>query len=300
METGRSHEGRPHDLRDPRAEASPSRVRLELLGGFSLLIGGTLVAVPPASERLLAFVATYCRGAVPRALVAARLWPDAPERCAYANLRSTLSRMCSIGRTALDVTSYTVCLAQDASVDLRRSRALAALVLAPGSSTRDRGFGVETVTELSADLLPGWYEDWAVQEAEAWRYLRTHALGTLAEDFIASRRYAEAVIAAHAAVRADPLRESSCATLIRAHLAEGNAAQALREFDRYVRRLRAEMGLEPPPRLCRLIAGVRPSDVRSDPRNVPGRADRSRPGDERSPSVTGNTGHGCGAPPRVV
>lgn len=236
--------------------AASRQVRLALLGGFSLTVGDTLVTVPPASERLLAFVAVSCRGAVPRALVAGSLWPEAPERCAHANLRAALARLRGAGRTALDISATAVRLAPGVSVDLHRARALAALVLDPGCRP-DRGprFGARTVLELSADLLPGWYEDWALQEAEAWRQLRTHSLERLAGDFLAQRRHPEAVIAAHAAVRADPLRESSRVMLIRAHLADGNAVRARREFERYARRLRAETGAGPTDRLRRLAAG---------------------------------------------
>ncbi|UUU26511.1 AfsR/SARP family transcriptional regulator [Streptomyces sp. DSM 40750] len=235
---------------------APHRVRLALLGGFSLAVGDRTVTLPPASERLLAFVAVSCRGAVPRALVAGSLWPEAPERCAHANLRSTLARLGGVGRTALDITSSALRLDPRVSVDFHGARALATIVLDPrGAEPRRPGFGASAVLDLSADLLPGWYEDWVLQEAEAWRQLRTYALEKLAGDFLVARRHPEAVIAAHAAVRADPLRESSRLTLIRAHLAEGNASQARREYERYARRLRAETGVGPPDRLRRLMAG---------------------------------------------
>lgn len=239
-------------------EIAPHRAHLSLLGGFSLTVGDAPVAVPPTSARLLAFVAVSCRGAVPRALVAGSLWPEAPEHYANANLRSALVRLRGPARSALEVTSSAVRLAPGGSVDYHRARALAALVLDPdGSPLRRPRFGATTVLDLSAGLLPGWYEDWVLQEAETWRQLRTHALEKLAADFMAARRHPEAVIAAHAAVQADPLRESSRGTLIRAHLAEGNATQARREFERYARRLRVETGVSPPDRLRRLVAGDR-------------------------------------------
>lgn len=236
-------------------EAPPSAVRLSLLGGFSLAIGDERLTVPPSSERMLAFVALSCHGAVPRALVAGTLWPDAPEHRAYANLRSALSRLQHTGREALDVTISTVRLARDVSVDFHRARSLAHLILDPRASATDAGLGAATVPALSVDLLPGWYEDWALLEAEGWRDLRTHALEQLSADFLKVRRFAEAVTAAHAAVRADPLRESSQASLIRAHLAEGNTSDALHGFERYERRLRAETGLRPTPGLRRLVDG---------------------------------------------
>ncbi|MET9887757.1 BTAD domain-containing putative transcriptional regulator [Streptomyces sp. NPDC006430] len=252
VDAARAADAAPVGAREP----SRSAVRLALLGGFSLAGHDGPLTVPPASERVLAFVALSCRGAVPRTLVAGTLWPDAPQRCANANLRSALSRLRNTGREALDVNMSTLSLAHHVTVDFDRARSLAHLILGPGPSAPDRGFGVTTVLELSADLLPGWYEDWALLEAEGWRQLRSSALERLSADFVAARRFAEAVTAAHAAVRADPLRESSQASLIRAHLAEGNAVEALLDFQRYEQRLHRATGLLPTPALHQLLTGL--------------------------------------------
>ena len=80
-----------------------------------------------------------------------------------------------------------------------------------------------------------------------------HALEALAARLLALRRWGEAAGAAGAAVRAEPLRESSRATLIQVHLAEGNQSEAVREFARYRALLAAELGLAPTPRLHELI-----------------------------------------------
>jgi SARP family transcriptional regulator, regulator of embCAB operon len=103
--------------------------------------------------------------------------------------------------------------------------------------------------------LPGWYEDWALIEAENWRQLRLHALEAAAGVLADAGRFGEAVGAAQAAVDADPLRESPHAALIAVHLREGNQSEALREFERYRERLRGEFGLEPTPRLRALLPG---------------------------------------------
>ncbi|MDP8937734.1 MAG: bacterial transcriptional activator domain-containing protein, partial [Actinomycetota bacterium] len=71
-------------------------------------------------------------------------------------------------------------------------------------------------------------------------------------------RLAEAAAAALAAVRAEPLRESSRAALIRVHMAEGNQSNALGEFERYRVLLHAELGLEPTSRLTALVSGLQP------------------------------------------
>jgi SARP family transcriptional regulator, regulator of embCAB operon len=69
-------------------------------------------------------------------------------------------------------------------------------------------------------------------------------------------------MAALAAVRAEPLRESSRAALIRVHIAEGNPSEALREFTRYGELLGLELGIEPTERLRGLVAKLLPVTAR--------------------------------------
>ncbi|MFG2842764.1 BTAD domain-containing putative transcriptional regulator [Kitasatospora sp. NPDC048296] len=241
---------------DRRSPAPGPGVRLALLGGFDLSVGDASVALSAGAERLLAFVALCCNGKVPRALVAGTLWPDAAERCAYASLRSALSRLPAAGREALEIGPTELRLADGVGVDIREARTLAHRILAPGAGPARAGLGLAAVEDLSADLLPGWYEDWTLLEADNWRRLRVHALEALARAFVGARRFPEAVAAAGAAVHADPLRESSQASLIRAHLAEGNPGEALQDVERYEQRLRAELGLPAPARLRQLVAGA--------------------------------------------
>ncbi|MFG3157366.1 BTAD domain-containing putative transcriptional regulator [Streptomyces sp. NPDC048219] len=223
--------------------------------------------MPVGSERVLAFVALCARAAVPRPLIAGTLWPTSSEHCAHASLRSALARLHHAGRQALEIGPAEVRLAPDTTVDVHDARRTAHRILAAAETGRPPGCSVlHAVNVLSADLLPGWYDDWALLEAEDWRQLRIHALETLAGQLITGRRHAEAITAAQAAVHADPLRESGQVCLVRAHLAEGNPSEALQAYSRYGRRLREELGLEPTERLHRLVAGL----------------DRSRHGDGRS------------------
>ncbi|WP_066939419.1 AfsR/SARP family transcriptional regulator [Microtetraspora fusca] len=234
-----------------------SALRITLLGGFRLLAGGDQVAVSGGAERLLSFIA-LCGQSVPRALMAGRLWPDASERRAHASLRSALARLDGVGRRILDIGATDVRLSPAARVDVDEARALARRILDRTTPTAERDLSADAVVTLSADLLPGWYDDWVILEAEEWHRLRVHALEALVDDFIAAGRFADAVSAACLAVRAEPLRESAHAALIRAHLAEGNQAEALRDYQRCAGLLHAELRIRPSPRLRELVAGLRP------------------------------------------
>jgi SARP family transcriptional regulator, regulator of embCAB operon len=227
-----------------------------LLGGFGLFCGGSLLGIPGMSQRLLAFLALRGRMAK-RAAVAGTLWPDASESHAYSNLRSALARLQGTARKTLATSKLELGLAESVTVDVRHAQTLAQRLLDPAVILdRSELSMAATVPALSADLLPDWYDDWVVIEAEDWRQLRLHALEALTRRLIAMGRWGEAAGAARAAVRAEPLRESGRAALIQVHLAEGNQSEAVREFTQYRALLRAELGLEPTSRLRQLIQGL--------------------------------------------
>jgi DNA-binding SARP family transcriptional activator len=225
---------------------------IALLGGFALFWGGSVLGIPRVSQRLVAFLALHGR-MVKRAAVAGTLWPDASEGHAYVNLRSALARLHGTAHKALATSKLELGLAEGVTVDIRLANALARRLLDPAVTPDRSELGMATVPALSADLLPDWYDDWVLLEAEDWRQLRLHALEALAGRLIALGRWGEAAGAAGAAVRAEPLRESGRVALIQVHLAEGNQSEAVREFRRYQALLGAELGLEPTRRLRQLI-----------------------------------------------
>jgi DNA-binding SARP family transcriptional activator len=154
------------------------------------------------------------------------------------------------------VTAHDLGLAEGVAVDVHHSRALAKRLIDQDGPELALDIGSAAVTALSDDMLPGWYDDWAIVAAEDWHQLRLHALEAVVARLTAADRLAEAAAAALAAVRAEPLRESARAALIRVHMAEGNQSDAVSEFERYRVLLRAEMGLEPTSRLSRLLTAI--------------------------------------------
>jgi DNA-binding SARP family transcriptional activator len=204
---------------------------------------------------LLAFLALRERS-VMRTAAAGTLWPEASEDHAHASLRSAISRLSRIAHEAIVVSFQDVRLADHVAVDLRESRALAHRLLESDGAQREEDLSAEAIGALSADLLPDWYDDWAVVEAEDWRQLRLHALDALTARLTAAGRYGDATSAALAAVKAEPLRETSHAALIRVYIAEGNRAEALAAFERYQILLRAELGLEASPLIQSLIDDI--------------------------------------------
>ena len=231
---------------------------LSLLGGFVFSVGGeALLGISAGSQHLLAFLAVRDQ-TMTRQRVAGTLWPESTDERAGANLRAAVARLDAPTRRAVKVTALDLGLEEGLVVDVHYSQALARRLIDDDAPDARDDIGRGAVAALSDDLLPGWYDDWAVIAAEDWHQLRTQALEAVAVRLTAADRLAEAAGAALAAVQAEPLRESARAALIRVHLAEGNQAGAVAEFERYRVLLRVELGLEPTARLSRLLSGLEP------------------------------------------
>jgi DNA-binding SARP family transcriptional activator len=218
---------------------------LRLLKGFEVMRDGESVPLTLSSQRVVAFLALQER-AVPRSYVAGTLWVDSSEAHSSANLRSCLWRIGCVTRDLVEVGKRELQLAPNVVVDVRE---VARFAHAQLSEAEPRDAASLHDHSLLDDLLPGWYEDWVLLERERLRQLCLHALERLCARLTAQGQYAEAIEAGLAAVRSEPIRESAHRVLIAAHLAEGNRAEARRQYRAYERVLRQELGLAPSPEL---------------------------------------------------
>ncbi len=229
--------------------------RLHLLGGFELTLGGCVVEVQRAGQRLLALLA-LSGVAVERSFASVQLWPDAGEERAQANLRSTVWRLRRGLGDVVAASKTHLQLGDGVWVDVRDG--LDELQAEdPSPAVTELRFGAT----LLVDLLPEWYDDWLVTERERIRQLRLAGLERCGERLLAADRYAEAIQLGLRAVAMEPLRESTHRLLMRCHLAEGNLAEALRQYDHYARLLHRELGAVPSPRMQELRRIPRPRAI---------------------------------------
>lgn len=202
-------------------------LRLNLLDGFRLTRSGAHVTLPRGAERLLAYLALT--GRRPRAHVAGTLWPDVRDEQALASLRSALWRLGRGCPGALATNSDSVDVAQGVSVDVRHFRDVARVVIDDRPlPAKDPHYIVDL---LGSELLPGWYDDWVIVERERLRQLGLHALEALSARLLDQAAYTPALEAALAAIAAEPLRESAYRAAARIHIAEGNVAEAQRQYN---------------------------------------------------------------------
>jgi DNA-binding SARP family transcriptional activator len=220
---------------------------LRMLGGFELVSAGEHVVVPTSAQRLLAFLALRERP-VRRSCVAGMLWLDSPEERAAANLRSALWRLHCVGGEVVRAWASHLSLDASVVVDLREAERTAHRALDRTNTDLDLD-----VSALSLDLLPDWYDDWVLFERERFRQLRLRALDAFCGRLADAGRLDGALEIALGAVVDDPLRESSHRAVVRVHLAEGNIAEALRQYRLCRRLLGEELGIEPSERMEELV-----------------------------------------------
>ncbi|HXM59027.1 MAG TPA: BTAD domain-containing putative transcriptional regulator [Candidatus Dormibacteraeota bacterium] len=226
-------------------------VQLSLVAGFELRCGGAPVSLPMGAKRLLAFLALHERP-LPRSHVAESLWPDVPDRRAWANLRSALWRLGPLRERVIEQAGDQLALAAAVDVDARRASRIASGLVA--GVVVDAAVADQRIFE--GELLPGWSEEWLSTERERHRQQGLLALELLCERLSAQGRYRSAISAGLAAAVCDPLRESAHQAVIAAHLAAGNVTEAVRQFERFERLVKRELGLEPSDGLKRLVSAL--------------------------------------------
>ncbi|KXK58072.1 transcriptional regulator, partial [Micromonospora rosaria] len=235
------------DPRTPARAPHPS-VSLHLLGGFRLLRDGTPVVVPRGLQRVIALIGL--RPGATRSNLAGLLWPEAAEERALSSLRTALWRLRQDPCCPLAVTGDTVRLDPLVHLDVDDLVDTAARI----RDGDDPGLVEGALAAGRHDLLPGWYDDWVLLDRERLRQLRLHMLEQVAGHHLAAGRHGEALEAALEAMAAEPLRETPHRLVVRIHLAEGNAFEAVHAFYVYRDLLLRELRLEPSAAMSALLA----------------------------------------------
>lgn len=226
----------------------PEQLQVQLLGGFRTSRDGTETRLPSCTWRLVAFLALTARP-VERAHVASTLWLDKSEARAQANLRSCLWRLRQAEPEVVGGTPTHLHLGPLVQVDvhdlMRFARALA--------DEDEVDLDAPEADALRWELLPDWYDDFVELEREHFRQIRFHALEMLALRLHRAGRTARALDIALTTLAAAPLRESAHRLVISLHLAEGNIAEAVRQYRSLCSLLARELGVDPSPALRRLV-----------------------------------------------
>src|SRR5207247_7503021 len=117
---------------------------------------------------------------------AGALWPTGDDIRAAGNLRSALWRLNGAGVQVLSADKHGVAIRDDVLVDVHVVSSWAARLIGGLASHDD--LGIMPWGGDALDLLPGWYDDWALLERERIRQRLLHALAALSRELVALRR----------------------------------------------------------------------------------------------------------------
>jgi DNA-binding SARP family transcriptional activator len=223
-------------------------LELRLLGGFEARREDRILPIALSSAELLSLL-ILCGRRGHRPTVAGTLWPDKTEARAHANRRGAVWRLADHGAGFVFAVGGWLHLTEDVVADVEIVECQSRQLI---NGIADSAPNL-AIDDLEQDLLPTWDQSWVLLERERFRQLRLYVLEALANHLVSLGRIAEAVLAAVAAVQADPLRESAHRALISAHLADGNRGEAARQYQRFRELLGKEMGIQPTPHLAQFL-----------------------------------------------
>ena len=227
--------------------ASPA-LRVELLGGFHLIVDGRAVARQPSArqQQIVAYLLLHARDAsVQRQRVAAALWPESTDAQSLTNLRREL-HLLRDGFPKLDAL-----IDADTRTVAWAGSAKAAVDLIEFERAADRGLdGDRTALQDAArlyrgDLLPECTGDWIDPERNRVCQRAQQVLTRLVAQLEQDRAFGEAIEYLQQLLRLDPLDEPAWCSLMRCHARRGQRATALHIYQQCAALLKKELGVQP-------------------------------------------------------
>jgi predicted ATPase/DNA-binding SARP family transcriptional activator/DNA-binding CsgD family transcriptional regulator len=265
---------------EPEGTNGSPPIRARLLGPVGLAVGERQLgdrAWPRQSARglfLLLLTTPGHRVTRDRALDA--LWPARDPAVARGELRKAIHALRRVLEPDLDAgaaSAYVeggaeaVALRPEGDIWIDVDAFLADLARATGAPPTERREALRAaVARYGGDLLADEVRaDWALAPREALRQKWQTAVLDLANLDLAAGGQGDAVPQLRALLAADPADEAAHRALIRAQIATGQRAEALRQYQRCVRSLRDELDVAPSDETDALVAALRAGQLDQSP-----------------------------------
>jgi DNA-binding SARP family transcriptional activator/tetratricopeptide (TPR) repeat protein len=257
-------------------------LEVALFGHVHLSFGGKPFefSAPRKTLPILAYLLVHRQAAISREFLAFLMWPDAQEEVARNSLRRNLTLFKQILPPAAPAQSWIL-----ATNELVRWNPEAPFALDVAEFDRLCGEPetlAQAVELYGGDLLEDLYDDWVYPERERLRAAYLTALKGLVRHHRSEREFGRAIGYGQRLLAADPLREDVAREIAATRYQAGDRAGALAGIDEFVKRLRADLGIDAMPETQTL----RESILRGAPARVPpGELFHTR--DERRPASAG-------------
>ena len=201
---------------------------------------------------LLGYLVLHAGAAVSRQQLAGVFWPESTEPQARTNLRRELHllRVIVAADPSLVVSAATLAWVDQPScrVDVRTfvvARAAALADLAEGDRAAFLGHAATAIEAYRGDLMPGLYDDWALDHRERLRQACVDLCEAAAAAWREAGDTAHAIDVARRRVQLDPLGEAGYRALMELQADSGDRAGAMGTYHRCAAMLEHELGVSP-------------------------------------------------------
>jgi DNA-binding SARP family transcriptional activator len=217
-------------------------LEVRLLGKFSVNLDGRPVEVPwHPGQLLLAYLILNAEKTHRREKLAGLLWPDSDELNARNNLRQTLWRLRqALGEEYFLTDKILVGFNSEAGYQLDVN-----LLLNEGTETASADELIRIVSAYEGSLLPGFYEDWVVLEQERLQAIFEHRMQVLLNRLVEGRRWSDVLAWSERWIALGQTPEPAYRALMLAHSGLGDRSNVVAVYQRCVKALQQELGVEP-------------------------------------------------------
>ena len=233
-------------------------IRIETLGKTGLEVDGSAPPRPLTWRKNFALIVYLARSPGrqrSREHLVGLLWGDKPDAAARHSLNEALSAIRrSAGADVISADGDRIQLAEDAvALDVEKLQQCVDAEDWSGAVALANGVFLEGFSVPGASG----FEDWMAAERASWQRLSVDSLVHLAQDALLAGNLGEARAAADRATALDSVSNVAVRARMQAIALNGERAAALEVYDRFVRHLHQELGVEPEPETTRLADRVR-------------------------------------------
>ncbi len=223
-------------------------LEVSLLGQFDVRKDGVSILIPSRpAQSLLAYLLLTAGIAHRREKLAGLLWPDSSEDNARSNLRQALWR----ARKALNDNSspeLTYLFSDQFSVEFNPNSNYwldVSILERQARATTATDQLMDLLTLYRGELLPGFYDDWVMLERERLQAVFEREVERLLEQLKNEQRWTEMLEWGEHWIAYGQKPEPAYRALMNAYGALGNRSKVAYTFDRCVKELRDDLGVEP-------------------------------------------------------
>lgn len=224
------------------------------------------------AQHLLAYLLLHRRQSHPREILAGTLWGETDDEKARACLNTALWRLRRVlepyptakGRFLVTLANGDVGINPEAPLRLdvaifeEKTRGVFRWD-AHGPSACEVGEVEKALTLYKGELLPGFYENWILEERERLHCLHIDVLGALMHAHHHLGNVAQGIEFGLRILKEEPFREDVHLTVMQLYREAGQMFMALRQYEKCRKNLEDELGISPSEKTRRFYESILPA-----------------------------------------